>query len=63
MPDKIYTYDNCLTLVFKSDGANESLGFLAEYSTTDNNVTKWVDPINNCRYVQLTWLAQCLLHY
>ena len=62
MPDKIYTYDNCLTLVFKSDGANESLGFLAEYSTTDNNVTR-LDPINNCRYVQLTLLAQCLLHY
>ena len=50
MPDKIYTYDNCLTLVFKSDGSNESLGFLAEYNTTDNNVTR-LDPINNCRYV------------
>ena len=62
MPDKIYTYDNCLTLVFKSDGSDESLGFLAEYNTTDNNVTR-LDPINNCRYVQLTWLAQCLLHY
>ena len=56
MPDKIYTYDNCLTLVFKSDGANESLGFLAEYNTTDNNVTR-LGPINNCRYVQLTWYA------
>ena len=56
MPDKIYTYDNCLTLVFKSDGSNESLGFLAEYTTTDNNVTRLdprLDPINNCRYVQL----------
>ncbi|CAH3191050.1 unnamed protein product, partial [Porites evermanni] len=46
MPDKIYTYDNCLTLVFKSDGSNEGLGFLAEYTTTDNNVT--IDPSNNC---------------
>ena len=66
MPDKIYTYDHCLTLVFKSDGSNESLGFLAEYTTTDNNVTRLdprLDPINNCRYVQLTWLAQCLFHY
>ena len=62
MPDKIYTYDNCLTLVFKSDGSNAGLGFLAKYTTTDNNVTR-LDPNNNCRYVQLTWLAQCLLHY
>ena len=62
MPDKIYTYDNCLTLVFKSDGSSEWLGFLAEYNTTDNNVTR-LDSNNNCRYVQLTWLAQCLLHY
>ena len=52
MPDKIYTYDNCLTLVFKSDGSNEGLGFLAEYTTTDNNVA--MDPSNSCRYVQLT---------
>ena len=62
MPDKIYTYDNCLTLVFKSDGSIEGLGFLAEYTTTDNDVTR-LDPNNSCRYVQLTWLAQCLLHY
>ena len=53
MPDKIYTYDNCLTLVFKSDGSNGGLGFLAEYNTTDNNVTR-MDRINSCRYVQLT---------
>ena len=51
MPDKIYTYDNCLTLVFKSDGSYEGLGFLAEYTTTDNNVA--MDLSNNCRYVQL----------
>ena len=53
MPDKIHTYDNCLTLVFKSDGSYEGLGFLAEYTTTDNNETR-KDPINNCRYVPLT---------
>ncbi|XP_073250963.1 ovochymase-2-like [Porites lutea] len=47
MPDKIYTYDNCLTLVFKSDGSNAGLGFLATYTTTDNNVTR-LDPNNNC---------------
>ena len=52
MPDKIYTYDNCLTLVFKSDGSIEGLGFLAEYTTTDNNVA--MDPSSSCRYVQLT---------
>ncbi|CAH3146429.1 unnamed protein product, partial [Porites lobata] len=40
MPDKIYTYDNCLTLVFISDGSNQGLGFQAEYTTTDNNVTR-----------------------
>ena len=53
MPDKIYTYDHCLTLVFISDDSNEGLGFLAKYTTTDNNETR-MDPINNCRYVQLT---------
>ena len=51
MPDKIYTYDNCLTLVFISDDSYEGLGFLASYTTTDNSVTKMDD---NCRYVQLT---------
>ena len=60
MPDKIYTYDNCLTLVFKSDGSYEGSGFLANYTTTDNDVTRMDD---SCRYVQLTWFAQCLLHY
>ena len=53
MPDKIYTYDNCLTLVFISDGSYEGRGFQANYTTTDNNVTR-MDPNNNCRYVQLT---------
>lgn len=58
MPDKIYTYDHCLTLVFISDDSNEGLGFLAKYTTTDNNETR-MDLINNCRYVQLTQLVQC----
>ncbi|CAH3150235.1 unnamed protein product, partial [Porites evermanni] len=40
MPNKIYTYDNCLTLVFISDNSTEGLGFLAEYNTTDNNETR-----------------------
>ena len=53
MPDKIYTYDHCLTLVFISDDSNEGLGFLAKYTTTDNNETR-MDLINNCGYVQLT---------
>ena len=57
MPDKIYTYDNCLTLVFISDGSYEGRGFQADYTTADNNVTR-LDPKNNnnnnCRYVQLT---------
>ncbi|KAM7436978.1 hypothetical protein ABFA07_013345 [Porites harrisoni] len=47
MPDKIYTYDNCLTLVFISDGSNEGRGFQANYTTTDNNVTR-LDPNNSC---------------
>ncbi|XP_073228142.1 dorsal-ventral patterning tolloid-like protein 1 isoform X2 [Porites lutea] len=47
MPDKIYTYDNCLTLVFISDGSHEGRGFQANYTTTDNNVTR-LDPNNNC---------------
>ena len=53
MPDKIYTYDNCLTLVFISDGSYEGRGFQADYTTADNSVTR-LDPKNNCRYVQLT---------
>ena len=56
MPDKIYTYDNCLTLVFISDGSYEGRGFQANYTTTDNNVTR-LDPNNSCRYVQLTLIA------
>ena len=60
MPDRIYTYDNCLTLVFKSDGSNQGWGFLANYTTTDNDVTRMDD---SCRYVQFTWFALCLLHY
>ena len=51
MPDKIYTYDNCLTLVFISDDSSEGLGFLANYTTTDNNETRMSV---SCRYVQLT---------
>ena len=49
MPDKIHSYDNCMTLVFKSDGSNQGKGFEAQYTTADNNVTR-LDP-KNCRYV------------
>ena len=52
MPDKIYTYDNCLTLVFISDDSYQGLGFLANYTTTENNLKSLTD--DGCRYVQLT---------
>ena len=47
---KIYSRDNCMTLVFKSDGSKRGRGFEAFYNSTDNNVTK-LDSSSNCRYV------------
>ena len=58
MPDKIHSYDNCMTLVFTSDGSNQGKGFEAKYTTADNNVTK-LDP-NNCRYVTCNVEIGCL---
>ena len=49
MPYKIYSLDNCMTLIFKSDGSKRAEGFEAEYTSMDNN-TK-VDPDSNCRFV------------
>ena len=46
---KIYSYDHCMTLVLKSDGSNEGIGFAAEY-TTANNTAARLD-LKNCRYV------------
>ncbi|XP_068738568.1 bone morphogenetic protein 1-like [Montipora capricornis] len=43
---KIYSFDNYLRLVFKSDQSMKGAGFEANY-TSDNNVTK-LDPSTNC---------------
>ncbi|XP_078347241.1 tolloid-like protein 2 [Oculina patagonica] len=46
MPNKIYSVDNCMTLIFKSDGSKRGTGFEAQYTSMDNN-TK-LDPSSNC---------------
>ena len=49
MPDKIYSLDNCMTLVFKSDGSKRAEGFEAKYTSIDNN--RKLDPNSDCRFV------------
>ena len=47
---KIYSYDNCMTLVFKSDASKKGAGFEAQYTSMENTATK-LDPSAACRYV------------
>ena len=49
MPNKIYSLDNCMTLIFKSDGSKSAEGFEAKYTSVDNS-TK-LDPDSECRFV------------
>ncbi|XP_022806899.1 exoskeleton protein RP43-like [Stylophora pistillata] len=46
MPEKIYSLDHCITLIFKTDGSGQNTGFEANYTSMDNN-TK-LDPTSNC---------------
>ena len=49
MPKKIYSLDNCMTLVFKSDGSKNAAGFEAQYTSIDNNTA--LDSGSQCRFV------------
>ncbi|KAL9950597.1 hypothetical protein ACROYT_G043120 [Oculina patagonica] len=46
MPNKIYSLDNCITLIFKSDGSKRGAGFEAQYTSMDSNAK--LDPSSNC---------------
>ena len=49
MPEKIYSLDHCITVVFKSDGSVLGEEFEAYYTSMNN--TKELDPTSNCRSV------------
>ncbi|KAJ7355095.1 hypothetical protein OS493_027884 [Desmophyllum pertusum] len=46
MPDKIYSLDNYMTLIFKTDGSKRAEGFEAQYTSMDSNTE--LDPSSNC---------------
>ena len=49
MPEKIYSLDHCITVVFKPDGSVPGEEFEAYYTSMDN--TTELDPTSNCRSV------------
>ncbi|XP_020631707.1 cubilin-like [Orbicella faveolata] len=51
MPNKIYSLDNCMTLIFKSDESKRAEGFEAEYTSIDNSTE--LDPNSNCSSTKL----------
>ena len=59
MPNKIYSLDNCITLVFKTDGSKKGAGFEAQYTLIDNNTR--LDSSTKCRSVRINNVSQCVL--
>ena len=60
MPNKIYSLDNCITLVFKTDGSKKGAGFEAQYMSIDNNTR--LDSSTKCRSVRINNnVSQCVL--
>ena len=49
MPEKIYSLDQCITVVFRPNGSVLGEEFEAYYTSMDN-ITE-LDPISNCRSV------------
>jgi len=56
MPNKIYSLDNCMTLIFKSDESKRAEGFKAEYTSIDNSTE--LDPNSNCRFVSCSQVVE-----
>lgn len=49
MPEKIYSLDHCITIIFKPNGSVPGEEFEAYYTSMDN-ITE-LDPTSNCRSV------------
>ena len=49
MPEKIYSLDHCITVVFRPNGSVPGEEFEAYYTSMDN-ITE-LDPTSNCRSV------------